>query len=326
MKKYKYLFGPVSSRRLGQSLGVDLVPFKTCSLNCVYCECGLTTNLTAKQAEYVPTKDVLAELDDLLSTNPNLDFITFSGNGEPTLHNGFLEIAAYIKSNYPQYKVCLITNSTLMADESFTARLLNNGHSCIDVIMPSLDAITQDVYEKIDQPEATVKANEVTAALEHFSQQFDGKIWLEIFILPGVNDTDDELQQFEKVLKNMRVDKVLLNCLDRPAPYDWVKAATSEQMQRVKLFFTSCGIESEIIGKVTTAVANEIVADPKATIIELISRRPSTVEDLIQATGKTAPEVKSILDELAIDHALEVTTEARGNFYRLIKKNQNDKN
>ena len=319
MKKYKHLFGPVSSRRLGQSLGVDLIPFKTCSLNCVYCECGLTTNLTTKTDEYVPTDEVIAELDALLSTNPKLDFVTFSGNGEPTLHSGLLKIAGHIKTNYPQYKVCLITNSTMLAHPDFMRNILNNDHSFIDVIMPSLDAISQEVYEKIDQPEQSIKAKDVTQALIEFSQQFKGQIWLEIFILPGVNDTESELNHFQKALKEMRVDKILLNCLDRPAPYNWVKPATQEQMQAVKNFFDDQNIETTIIGKVRAATAHEISADPKTTIVELISRRPATLLDLAQAVGKPQSHVSKLLQELSTTHQLKETKETRGTFYRIIK-------
>ena len=319
MKKYKHLFGPVSSRRLGQSLGVDLIPFKTCSLNCVYCECGLTTNLTSETAEYVPTEEVIAELDALLSTNPKLDFVTFSGNGEPTLHSGLLKIAAHIKEKYPQYKICLITNSTMLTSSEFMSNILNNGQSTIDVIMPSLDAISQEVYEKIDQPEASIQAKAVTQALVEFSKQFKGQIWLEIFILPGVNDTAEELNNFQKALKEMRVDKILLNCLDRPAPYDWVKPATESQMQAVKDFFDQQNIETTIIGKVRTAAAHEISADPKATIVELISRRPATLPDLAQALGKPQSQVSKLLQELSTTHRLEESKEARGTFYRIIK-------
>jgi len=319
MKKYKHLFGPVSSRRLGQSLGVDLIPFKTCSLNCVYCECGLTTNLTTKTAEYVPTQEVISELDALLSTNPKLDFITFSGNGEPTLHNGLLEIATHIKTNYPQYKICLITNSTMLTHPDFMQQILNNGQSTIDVIMPSLDAISQEVYEKVDQPESSIQAKAVTQALIDFSKKFKGEIWLEIFILPGVNDTESELNNFQKALKEMRVDKILLNCLDRPAPYDWVKPATNSQMQAVKDFFDQQNIQTTIIGKVRTATAHEISADPKNTIVELISRRPATLLDLAQALGKPQSQVSKLLQELKETHKLKESKEKRGTFYRIIK-------
>jgi wyosine [tRNA(Phe)-imidazoG37] synthetase (radical SAM superfamily) len=285
----------------------------------VYCECGLTTNLTTQPAEYVPTQEVLDELDNLLSTNPPLDFITFSGNGEPTLHSKIFEIAEHIKSNYPQYKICLITNSTMFTHPDFMQKIINNQNSAIDVIMPSLDAVSQPVYEKIDQPESSIKAQAVTEALIDFSHQFKGKIWLEIFILPGVNDTENELKQFGVALKRMRVDKILLNCLDRPAPYQWVKPASIEQMQRVKNFFSEQDIETEIIGKVQKAAPTQTSGDPRHTIIELISRRPATLEDLAQATGKPQSQISKLLNELSDHYQIEKTQLQRGIFYRIIK-------
>src|SRR4030067_1281242 len=110
----KYLFGPFNSRRLGMARGVALVPYKTCPLNCVYCECGETTRLTAAVAEYVPTDDVIAELDGYLSGSPRLDAVTFSGSGEPTLHSGIGRIIDFLKNKYPRYPVAVLTNGVML--------------------------------------------------------------------------------------------------------------------------------------------------------------------------------------------------------------------
>src|SRR5208337_2577115 len=133
----KYLFGPVNSRRLGISLGVDLVPFKTCSLNCVYCESGATT------AEYVPTDDVISELDRFLSVSPNIDVITFSGSGEPTLHAGIGRIIGHLKLKYPAYKVAVLTNGTLLWNPGVRKSLAR-----ADMVIPSLDAVSPGVFNK----------------------------------------------------------------------------------------------------------------------------------------------------------------------------------
>lgn len=157
--KYKYLFGPVPSRRLGISLGVDLVLHKTCSLNCIYCECGRTTNLTVQRNEYVPTEIVLSELNHFLASNPKLDYITFSGSGEPTLHSGIGEIVNYLKNNFPSYKIALLTNGTL-----FNQSKIRQEVKSIDLILPSLDAVSDKVFQKINQPfrELSIKYNRRT--------------------------------------------------------------------------------------------------------------------------------------------------------------------
>ena len=147
----KYLFGPVNSRRLGISLGVDLVPHKTCSLNCVYCECGDTTTLTSAIAEYVPTGDVIAELDGYLSGSPRLDVVTFSGSGEPTLHAGIGKILRHLKERYPQYKVAVLTNGTLLHDPGVRKSI-----AMADIVVPSLDAVGPEAFARICRPAAGI--------------------------------------------------------------------------------------------------------------------------------------------------------------------------
>lgn len=169
---YKYIFGPVPSRRLGSSLGIDLIPYKTCSLNCVYCECGKTTDLTFERKEYVPTERVIEELDDYLKTEPELDYITFSGSGEPTLHNGIGEIIKFLKENYPQYQLALLTNSTLLNDEKLQDEIKK-----LDLIVPSLDAVSEDVFQKINRPVEGLSAQKIVQGLinlNNFLQEMSG--------------------------------------------------------------------------------------------------------------------------------------------------------
>ena len=146
--KYKHLFGPVPSRRLGLSLGIDPIPYKTCSFDCVYCECGATTKLTAARKEYIPVDEIISELDSFLSSNPTLDYITFSGSGEPTLNIGIGRVISYLKKNFSQYKIAVLTNSSLFSDPEVREELL-----LADVIMPSLDAVSENVFQKITDPQ-----------------------------------------------------------------------------------------------------------------------------------------------------------------------------
>ena len=143
----RYLFGPVISRRLGISLGIDLLPFKTCSLDCIYCECGKTKNLTDQIQEYVPTEEVISELQVFLTDKPKLDVITFAGSGEPTLHSGIGQIIKFLKKNFPEYKICVLTNGTLLYQKKVRQSILD-----ADIIIPSLDAVSKEVFEKIAKP------------------------------------------------------------------------------------------------------------------------------------------------------------------------------
>ena len=142
-----YVFGPVASRRLGVSLGVDLVRPKTCSLNCIYCEAQATTNLTLKRMEYVPIDAVIRELDEVLSRHPQLDYVTFSGSGEPTLNSGIGRVVEWLKQHYPEYRLCLLTNGFALGDPELRREI-----AAIDRVVPSLDASNQEEFEAINRP------------------------------------------------------------------------------------------------------------------------------------------------------------------------------
>jgi wyosine [tRNA(Phe)-imidazoG37] synthetase (radical SAM superfamily) len=228
---YKYLFGPVPSRRMGRSLGVDITPHKTCSLNCVYCECGRTTKLTLKRKEYVSAKEVIKELRDYLSTKPILDFVTFSGAGEPTLNSGIGEIIKFLKTEFPKYKTAVLTNSTLFNDRQARKDVLK-----ADVIVPSLDAVSQELYEKINEPYGKLKAKELIAGLIQLRKEFKGEIWLEIFLVPGMNDTRTELDKFKDAISKIKPDKVQLNTLHRPGTKAWVKPLSSKKMDEISKY------------------------------------------------------------------------------------------
>jgi len=186
---YKYLFGPVPSQRLGLSLGVDLVPKKVCSLNCVYCEVGETTKLTTERKEYVLSEKVKAELQDFMKSRPELDYITFSGSGEPTLNSHIGELIAFVKEHYPDNKVAILTNGTMLSDKKLRRELL-----AADVVLPSLDAVSQEVFELIDRPHKKIRIADYIQGLIDFREEYKGRIWLEIMLIKDYNDSEDELR------------------------------------------------------------------------------------------------------------------------------------
>jgi wyosine [tRNA(Phe)-imidazoG37] synthetase (radical SAM superfamily) len=146
--KHSIVFGPVLSRRLGFSLGLDVIPMKTCSLDCVYCECGRTTLFTNKRDEYIPTQQIIDELDKFLSNNPpRIDVITLAGSGEPTLNTGIGKIISHIKTKYPQYKTAVLTNTVLLSQKEVREEILP-----VDFVLPSIDAIFEDSFRKINRP------------------------------------------------------------------------------------------------------------------------------------------------------------------------------
>lgn len=228
---YKYIFGPVPSRRLGMSLGVDLVPKKVCSLNCVYCEVGKTTKLTLEKKEYIPANKIKSELTDYFKNNPDPDYITFSGYGEPTLNSCIGEILNFIKQNKAEIPVAVLTNGTMLFEESVRKALLK-----ADIVLPSLDSATPEGFQKINLPAKDLNIEQYIQGIIDFRNEFAGKIWLEIFILPGYNDNISELTQLKNAILKIKPDLVQLNTLDRPGTINNLRAATKSELQKIAEF------------------------------------------------------------------------------------------
>jgi wyosine [tRNA(Phe)-imidazoG37] synthetase (radical SAM superfamily) len=310
---YNHLFGPVPSRRLGISLGVDLVPHKTCSLNCIYCECGRTTCLTLERKEYVPTAAILSELKEFLEDNPKLDYITFSGAGEPTLHSGIGAIISFIKKEFSHYKLALITNGTL-----FFLPGVRKEIKFVDLVLPSLDAASEQTFRKMNHPNNDLKIETIIKGLTDFQKNYNSKMWLEVFIVPGINDAKEEITLLRQAIHRIRPTLVQLNSLDRPGTNSGVNPATEETLQRVADFLDW---ETEIIAKFTprNKIANYNI-DIENTILQLIKRRPCTLDDLCSTLGKHHNEVNKYLDTLLDQKIIIAKKMERGVFYESLNR------
>jgi len=308
---YQYLFGPVPSRRLGISLGVDLVPMKTCSLNCIYCECGRTTALTLTRREYVPLDMVKSEFSHYIEHHPVPDYITFSGSGEPTLHSGIGEAIRFIQSYKLEIPVAVLTNGTLLFEEKTRNELKKAA-----VVIPSLDAVSSDLFKKINRPFPRLQIDRMIEGLIRFREIYTGQLWLEIFIVPGLNDTDAELTLLKKTISRIRPDRVQLNTLDRPGPVSDIRAATRRELRRIIDFWQLP--QAEIIAK--TKERTSVVSyrqDVESAILETIARRPCTLEDLGKILGRHTSEINKYLDVLEADKKVSVTNLSRGLFYQV---------
>ena len=228
----------VHSRRIGRSLGIDLVTHKICSLDCVYCEAGATTNLTLERKSYKPFDEIYKELTAFLKTKPKIDYITFSGLGEPTLSSDIGHFILLLKKNWSEYKICLITNSTLLFDEKLQNELLE-----CDLILPSLDAATEEVFHLINRPHIDLKAEMMIETLVSFRAKFKNQIWLEMFFLEGINDSIDELFLLKEACKRIKPDKIQINSLDRAGVFDWVKKVSPQRLKGIAEFFEPLSIE-----------------------------------------------------------------------------------
>ncbi len=307
---YKYLFGPVPSRRLGMSLGVDLVPKKVCSLDCVYCEAGKTTKLTTEKLEYIPVDKIKDELNSYFKNNPEPDYITFSGYGEPTLNSGIGEVLNHIKLVASNIPVALITNGTLFFDPEVAKAIAH-----VDLILPSLDAVSQEVFEKINRPANNLTAERYIQGLIDFTSTFKGKVWLEVFVLPGYNDSEEELLKIKEVILKIAHDSVQLNTLDRPGTEEDIRGASRQELQRV---IDLWGMDNVQIIAASPQRKNikSYRTDTENTIMETISRRPCTPDDLATILGMHINEINKYLDVLDADGKVEISKQARGYFYR----------
>jgi wyosine [tRNA(Phe)-imidazoG37] synthetase (radical SAM superfamily) len=308
---YKYLFGPVPSRRLGMSLGIDLVPRKVCSLDCVYCEVGKTTKLTTERKEYILFEKVVEELEHYFSNNPDPEYFTLSGSGEPTLNQRFGDVLNYIKSKKPHIPAAVLTNGTLLYDPGVRAALMQ-----ADLVLPSLDAATEEAFHKINRPDPAISLEMYIDGLISFSQEFTGKIWLEVFVLKGFNDSKDELNALKSVIERIKPDRIQLNSLDRPGTETNLESLNREELQDIVNFW-----KMENVDIISRAPSRKDIPsyrrDAESAILETIARRPCTLSDLSSILGMHVSEINKYLDVLEADNKIKPVPAKNGTFYQI---------
>ncbi len=309
---YHYIFGPVPSRRLGMSLGIDLVPYKVCTLNCIYCECGATTKLTLDRDEYVPYEAVLKEVQHYMHHSPAPEYITFSGSGEPTLNSRFGEILGFIKKAYPDVAAAVLTNGTLLSDARVRSELLS-----ADVVLPSLDAASERSFRQINRPHRDLNAAEHIRGLIHFREEYDGEIWLEVFIAPGYNDDAEHLRLLHEALLKINPDRIQLNSLDRPGVVEHLVAASRGALQRIADAWNSDKVEIIAAAPVRKKI-HSYRRDTESAILGTISRRPCTADDLSHTLGVHLNEINKYLSVLEADKKIAAVCHPRGTFYQIL--------
>ena len=277
-----HVFGPVASRRLGLSLGVDLVTPKCCSLDCIYCEAGSTTEHTLQRKEYVKIEEVKQQLHDVLAQKPEIDYITFSGAGEPALNSRIGDVVNFIKDNYPEYKLCLLTNGLLLYDPDVRREIAR-----VDRVVPSLDASNAAEFEKINRPAAGITFEKYVDGLADYTHQSSAEVFLELFIVPGVNDSDESIKRFVDIIRRMKLNMVQLNTLDRPGVVDWIRPSSKENTMRF-IQALEPYVPVEAVGPFrykSRSLRHIQMAEEQLdlAIIDLASRRPVTVADLAEA-------------------------------------------
>ena len=295
MKKFSHLFGPVLSRRLGRSLGVDLLPFKTCSLDCVYCECGRTTNLTTERQDFFAPEEILEELRAWKEEGGEADFVTLAGSGEPLLAKSLKKIIAGAKE-ITKLPVCLITNATLFSEADCREAAL-----LADVVMPSLDAADEATFKKINRPASKLDFAAYLDGLKIFCDAYKGKgkLNLEIFLVPGINDNEEQIKALALIALSLHASEVQLNTAVRPPADADVTPLSREEMEKWATYFiphaTVIASYSQASKKETEGKRREISRD---AVLTAIGHRTVCLDDLVKGQGFKKEEAEKVLEEL----------------------------
>ena len=283
---YKHVFGPVPSRRLGVSLGVDLVVSKSCNLNCIFCECGATKKIQLERQRFKNMNEILNEIQSVLK-DIKPDYITFSGSGEPTLSLDLGNISKAIKEDLKyKGKICLITNSLLLANEQVIKEL-----EYIDLIVPTLNTLKQDIFEKIVRPDYKTSVEEIKKGFINLNNSnYKGKIWIEIFILENINDSEENFIEIANFLnsENIKYDKIQLNTIDRVGAERDLKAISFDKILKAKRILEENGLHNiEIIKSLNELEENQKIQVNQELLDNMKQKRLYQEEEINKIFKKT---------------------------------------
>ena len=283
---YKHVFGPVPSRRLGISLGVDLVLSKSCNLNCIFCECGATKKIQLERQRFKDMNEILNEIQSVLK-DIKPDYITFSGSGEPTLSLDLGNISKAIKEDLKyKGKICLITNSLLLANEQVIKEL-----EYIDLIVPTLNTLKQDIFEKIVRPDYRTSVDEIKKGFINLNNSnYKGKIWIEIFILENINDSEENFIEIANFLnsENIRYDKIQLNTIDRVGAERDLKAISFDKILKAKRILEENNLHNiEIIKSLNELEENQKIQVNQELLDNMKQKRLYQEEEINKIFKKT---------------------------------------
>jgi wyosine [tRNA(Phe)-imidazoG37] synthetase (radical SAM superfamily) len=303
----KHVFGPVPSRRLGFSLGVDPVVPKTCTLDCVYCELGPTTDRTVTRRPYVPVDGILEELGARLAEHPDLDFITISGSGEPTLNSDIGTLIDGIKA-MTDVPVAVLTNGTLLTDPDVRSALAR-----ADVVVPSLDAVSRAAFDAVNRPHESLDPAAIADGLVSFAREYSGKIWLEVLFVEGINDDSGEVERIAGIIDDVKPDKVHVNTVVRPPAAPHARALSPERLHEIA---ERLGPAAEVIAIPVGPSQSTAVSDASAVVVAMAARRPVTAIDVARATGTSQAAAAKLLNELVEKEVLSVVWHGETLYYK----------
>ncbi len=306
-----HIFGPVPSRRLGRSLGIDVIPPKTCSYDCVYCESGRTTKCTIERETYVDPGEVMHELEDYFRVNPDgADVLTFSSAGEPTLYEPLGDLIGVVKKRFPRLPLIVLTNGSLLWRPE-----TRRGLALADRVAPTLTSLTESVFRAIHRPHPSLRLEDIVEGLRAFRRDFQGELHLEVMLVAGCNDRPGEWRALARLAESLRPERIELNTVVRPPADPETRPLTRDVMENALGFFPRD--RSEIIGCFEARRVAEGGGDLAGRIVAMVERRPCTPEEMAASLGASPEEVRKALDALLEAHRVERSSFGAGEHIHL---------
>lgn len=285
----KTIFGPVPSRRLGRSLGIDVIPAKTCSYDCIYCESGPTTHLTTNRRSFVSPEQVIEDLHRYFRQYPQgADVLTFSSAGEPTLYEPLGELVRAIKKHFPAFPLVMLTNGSLLWKPDVRRDL-----QAIDRVVPSLDAVSPEVFQRLNRPHPGLELDTIVEGLQAFAKDYPGRLHIEVMLVAGFNESIEELSAIARLVGQLQPAEVELNTVVRPPAHPDTLGVCAADMERAQTFFAPG--KAKIIGQFKTCSTAGSDLDLAARILALVRRRPCTVAEMAASLGVDAQDLGKTL-------------------------------
>lgn len=300
------VYGPAPSRRLGQSLGVDLVPYKTCTYDCIYCQLDRTTHKTTERSEWLSPDEIVTEIREKL--NPAPDYITLTGSGEPTLYASIGALIAGIKA-ITAIPVAVMTNGSLLWKPDIRKSLAQ-----ADLVMPSLCAGTEYLFKYVNRAHPNITFDKMVEGLIQFRREFQGQYWLEVFVLSGVTTVEAQVENLARCIERINPDRVQVNTVVRPPVEGYATPVPKEQLERIarRLHETA-----EVIAEYARGF--QVIPGPGAhrkDILALLQRRPCSIADLACGLSLYPHEVTKYVEELRDQGAVEEASRDGQVYYR----------
>ena len=305
--KREYIYGPVPSRRLGRSLGVDLVPFKTCTYDCIYCQLGRTTNKTIQRKQWVSIDIIIDQLKAKLNSKP--DYITLSGSGEPTLFSQLEELISRIK-DITDIPVAVLTNGSLLWLPEVRRALKS-----ADLVIPSLDAGSNQMFQYVNRPHSDITFSRMLEGLLKFRDEYTGQYWLEVFLLAGVTTPETEINKLKTCISSIHPDKVQVNTVTRPPTEDFAERVPEKQLN---VLTAQLYENAEVIADYKSVHKQQDFSSRREDVLTLLKRRPCSIEDIAAGLGLHRNEAVKYVEELSSIGRIEAKPQNQQIYYQAV--------